>query len=99
VTTPFPGSQMFDDAVNDGTLDLEKLKLDDWERFTTFNPDPEKMVTVCKHMTSEELLELQRKANYSFYSRPKMVFRQLFKIRTVGFKDLMHGVSAITSKS
>lgn len=90
ITVPFPGSELYENLVREG-----KLKRDDWENFTTFNPDPHKLVFVPDGMTAEELLYLQRFASRSFYMRPRMILRQLFRIRTVPLHFIWKGVLSL----
>lgn len=86
ITIPFPGSQLYVDLVNSG-----RLKRQDWENFVSYNPDPENLVCVPGSIEPEELIKLQQKAHLKFYLRPKMIFKQLFKIRTVSIKELFLG--------
>lgn len=87
ITVPFPGSELYETLKREG-----KLNRSDWENFTTFNPDPEKLVFVPDGMSGEELIRLQRRANFEFYFRPRMIFRQLFRIRTVPISDILKGI-------
>lgn len=90
ITIPLPGSELYDDLVKSG-----KIKMTDWDKFTTFNPDPNSLPYVPDGMTGEELLKLQQLANLKFYFRPKMILRHLFVIRTIGFKQLFNGAILI----
>lgn len=87
ITVPFPGSELYQMLKDEG-----KLNREDWENFTTFNPEPDKLVFVPYDMNGRELLRLQRRANFEFYFRPKMIFRQLFRIRTIPLSDILKGV-------
>lgn len=97
ITVPFPGSQLFDDLVAKGKLNPDQLSMNDWEKFTTFNPNPDELIYTPEGMTGKELLALQKKANSEFYLRPKVMYNQLFKIRTVGILDMIYGVRALFS--
>ena len=87
ITVPFPGSQMFEDLRREG-----RLNRDDWENWTTFQPDPKKMVFVPREVSPEYLIEMQKKALREFFLRPKMIYRHLVEIRTINAKQLLHGV-------
>lgn len=93
ITVPFPGSELYDGMVKSG-----KLCRNDWENFTTFNPDPEKLVKCTDFISSEELLFLQKKASRDFYLRSKMILRQLLKIRTVTPSYILKGIKSLLSR-
>lgn len=99
ITVPFPGSELFDLAVKEGKINLKELKNEDWERFSPFNPNPDNLIYVPDKMSKEELVELHRKATYEFYIRPKTIFNQLFKIRTLSIKQMIYGARAILSRN
>jgi len=86
ITIPLPGSALYDDLVKEGRIANE-----DWDRFTTFNPDPDALPYVPENMTGRELLSLHRRATWRFYMRPKMIFRHLVVIRSIGFRMLSTG--------
>jgi len=82
MTIPYPGTELYDQAVKEGTL-----KSTDWDSFnslsalTTFNP-----VYVPKGMTKEELVEVTKSAFRQYYLRPSMVVKHIKNIRS--FEDL-----------
>jgi len=86
ITIPYPGSELYDQLVKDGRIDLH-----DWGKFTTFNPNPESLPYVPEGMTASQLLSLHRWANIKFYFRPRIIFRHLFVIRSVRLKALFNG--------
>jgi radical SAM superfamily enzyme YgiQ (UPF0313 family) len=86
ITVPFPGSQMFEDLRREG-----RLNRDDWENWTTFQPDPKKMVFVPREVSPEYLISMQKKALREFFLRPKMLYRHLVEIRTINARQLLHG--------
>ena len=90
ITVPFPGSQMFEELRREGRLDR-----DDWENWTTFQPDPAKMIFVPRETSPEFLIDMQRKALREFFLRPKMIYRHLFEIRTINARQLWHGVKGM----
>jgi len=90
ITVPFPGSQMFEDLRREGRLDRE-----DWENWTTFQPDPAKMIFVPRDTSPEFLIKMQRQALREFFLRPKMIYRHLFEIRTINARQLGHGIKGM----
>ena len=87
ITVPFPGSQMFEDLHREGRMDR-----DDWENWTTFQPDPDKMVFVPRDVTNEELIRLQKAGTREFYLRPRTIWRHAVEIRTIAPRQLFHGL-------
>jgi len=90
VTVPFPGSQMYEDLRREG-----RLERDDWENWTTFQPDPDKMVFVPREVSNEYLLKMQKKGTREFYLRPHMIYRHLVQIRTIKPRQLFHGIKGM----
>jgi len=90
ITVPFPGSQMFEDLRREG-----RLNRDDWENWTTFQPDPAKMVFVPREVSPEYLIRMQKQGLREFYLRPKMIYRHLVEIRTINPRQLLHGVQGM----
>lgn len=90
ITVPLPGSKIYYDLKKEG-----KLERADWENFTTFNPDPKKLVIATEKISPERLIELQRIAHKEFYFRIKIILRHLFKIRTITWKYLILGVYSL----
>ena len=90
VTVPFPGSQMFEDLRREGRLDRE-----DWENWTTFQPDPAKTVFVPRDTSPEFLIKMQKVGMREFYFRPKMIYRHLAEVRTINGRQIYHGLKSI----
>jgi len=86
ITVPFPGSQMFEDLRREG-----RLNRDDWENWTTFQPDPNKMIFVPREVSPEYLLQMQKQGLREFFLRPHMIKRHLVDIRTINARQLWHG--------
>src|SRR3989344_6944170 len=74
VSTPFPGTEMWEIAKANGTIS------DDWNSFTFYAPD--KMPFSSNILNGDELLALYKKAYKSFYIRPKFILKQLLKVRS-----------------
>jgi len=71
---PFPGSELFNQAVNNGLLDTRNANWDDYlSLFSTSFPP----VMMCK-LSGQELVSWQKKAFREFYFRPNYILKQLF---------------------
>ena len=86
ITVPLPGSELYDDLIRQG-----KVEVGDWQRFSTFNPDPETLPYIPEGLTGKELQTLHRRATWRFYVRPRMILRHLFVIRSMGLRALLNG--------
>lgn len=90
ITIPFPGSQMFEDLRKAGKLDR-----DDWENWTTFQPDPALLPYVDREVGPATLIRLQKWGTRRFYANPRAVFRQLVGIRTITARQIANGLRGI----
>lgn len=90
ITVPFPGSELYENLTRSG-----KLKKHDWGDFVSFNTNPDNLVYVPGEIEPEELIKMQQRGHRQFYLRPKIIFRQLFKIRTVNINDLFLGLFSL----
>ena len=90
ITIPFPGSQLYADLVAEG-----RLNRNDWDNWTTFQPNPDLLPFVPRDVSNTELIALQRAATRRFYLRPTMVFHQLFKVRSIGPRQVLHGLRSL----
>ncbi len=86
VATPLPGTKMWEIAKEKGVVNES-----DCASFTFYAPD--KMPFSSDLLSGEELAELYRKSNKSFYLRPKFIFKQLMKIRN--FNDVKRNYEAV----
>jgi len=86
VTVPFPGSKLFDDRWQ------KTLFRDDWENYTTFNPDPDLLIYHPHHYDPQALVKMQSEALRRFYLRPRQIVRQLVHLRTITPKNLLYGL-------
>lgn len=86
ITVPFPGSKLFDDRWQ------KDLFRDDWENYTTFNPDPDRLVYHPHGYDPKELIEMQAWALRKFYLRPEQIKKQIFELRTISPKMLLYGI-------
>ncbi|MBN2331328.1 MAG: cobalamin-dependent protein [Candidatus Aenigmarchaeota archaeon] len=82
VATPFPGTELFDMAKQDGMGEI-----DDWTKFSLMvgytGHDP---VYVPHGRAAEEIKALQRKANLEFFLRPRIIWSMAKRIRS--FRDV-----------
>ncbi len=90
ITVPFPGSELYSRMSREGRLDRR-----DWENYTTFNPDLDRIVVASEVQSPAQLLEALREATFRFYMRPRMIARQLLKIRSVDARQMASGVWSV----
>ncbi len=82
VMVPYPGTQIFDEAIKNGNTNLlEWDKFIQASAFTRYDP-----VYVPDGMEAEELKTLAKRVYKKYYLRPGMLFKHLKYIRS--FKDL-----------
>ncbi len=86
VTVPFPGSKLFADRWQ------ETLFRDDWENYTTFNPDPDLLIYHPHGYDPRELVRMQARALRRFYMRPRQIRKQLLELRTISPKMMLYGL-------
>jgi len=86
ITVPFPGSKLFEDRWQ------KDLFRDDWENYTTFNPDPDRLIYHPAGYDPRTLIKMQSRALRRFYMRPRQVKKQMFELRTLSPKMLMYGL-------
>lgn len=86
ITVPFPGSKLFEDQWQ------KTLFRDDWENYTTFNPDPDRLIYHPDGYDPAELIRMQSWALKRFYVRPRQVWRQMVQLRTISPKALLYGL-------
>ncbi len=87
VVIPYPGSELFDSCVNKRgrTEDLDKFN--SWYDWFSDSGD---LIYTPEGMTSKELKDIQRKAMFSFYVRPKIILRNIIK-RRISLKFFIYG--------
>lgn len=86
ITVPFPGSKLFEDRWQ------KDLFRDDWENYTTFNPDPDRLIYHPPGYDPAELIRMQAYALRRFYMRPQQIRKQLVDLRTISPKMLLYGL-------
>ena len=77
ITTPYPGTQMYKDALSNGAI-----KEDVWRKFAEDPNYKFKDPIWNENFSREELSEFVKLAYKSFYSRPLYILERLLKIRT-----------------
>jgi len=75
VATPFPGTELYDLALENGWLTTR-----DWSAFE----EEGSAVLSTETLSAEELVAAQKRAMRSFYIRPGRVWKEFRKIRTMG---------------
>ena len=78
VTIPYPGTQLYKDAEEYGSLTSSSATWDNYQTWGGFSNDELPWVTHGR--TSKDLKELQRFALKSFYFRPKVLLRKITHI-------------------
>lgn len=86
ITVPFPGSKLFEDRWQ------KDLFRDDWENYTTFNPDPDRLIYHPHNYDPQTLIDMQAYALRRFYMRPAQLKKQLVELRTISPKMLLYGL-------
>ena len=86
ITVPFPGSKLFEDRWQ------KDLFRDDWENYTTFNPDPDRLIYHPHNYDPQQLIDMQAYALRRFYMRPAQLKKQLVELRTISPKMLLYGL-------
>ena len=88
LATPFPGTKLWDIAQSEGVLDLS-----DWRRFSLMSGYSKGLpVYTPKGRDAEELARLQRRANLSFYLRPRVLLTYLRRMNSLSaFRDISGG--------
>lgn len=93
VFVPYPGTPEYEQLKAAGELpEPEK-----WSRFTSYPTAERPPAYVPKGLTAEEIIAYQRKAYLAFYTRPSMIFHQLFRVRALGLKDMAAGLRIMAS--
>ncbi len=86
ITVPYPGSKLFEDRWQ------KDLFRDDWENYTTFNPDPDRLIYHPPGYDPAVLVKMQSWALRRFYMRPRQLKKQFVDLRTISPKMLLYGI-------
>jgi radical SAM superfamily enzyme YgiQ (UPF0313 family) len=78
LATPFPGTRLWEIAEAEGSVEI-----DDWMRLSSMGGYREdELFYVPRGRTSDELKKLQRRANFGFYFRPRIMAGFIRRIRS-----------------
>ena len=91
VFSPFPGTRVYEEMQRDGTIP----ETDRWERFTNYPSPKNPPIYLPDGVSLQEIIRTQRKALLRFYLRPKIILRHLFRIRTLGLRDVLAALSSL----
>ena len=84
--TPFPGTEIYRNWRNYGTLS------EDWDRMNMWTP-----VFIPKGLTKEDLISWQKTAIRRFYFRPKILKRYVGELTSISrWKAFVRGAMAVT---
>jgi radical SAM superfamily enzyme YgiQ (UPF0313 family) len=86
ITVPFPGSKLFEDQWQ------KTLFRDDWENYTTFNPDADRLIYHPEGYDPELLIKMQSYGLRRFYMRYEQVRKQLVELKTINPKMMLYGL-------
>jgi len=93
VFSPFPGTKVYEQLLAQGKIpDTEQ-----WERFTNSPSRTTPPIYLPEGIDLKDIIGYQRKALLAFYLRPKILARHLFKIRTLGLRDVFGGLASLVS--
>ena len=86
ITVPFRGSKLFADRWQ------KTLFRDDWENYTTFNPDPDNLIYSPPGYDPTLLIKMQAVGLRRFYMRPSQLKRQIMELKTLSPKVMLYGL-------
>jgi anaerobic magnesium-protoporphyrin IX monomethyl ester cyclase len=93
ITVPFPGSALYERLAATGILEGRP-----WDGYTTYHPDPSRIVVASRTQSPEQLLNALRRATARFYLRPGLGLRQLTKLRTLQPRQLIRGLWSVAPR-
>lgn len=75
ITTPYPGTELFDTAMEHGKFNTDPS---DWDKYLTWSGYGDTTLPwTANDRSSEDVKAMQRLAMRSFYFRPKVIFRKV----------------------
>jgi radical SAM superfamily enzyme YgiQ (UPF0313 family) len=87
ILTPFPGTTLYDEGLEDGVLDIVP-----WKKFMLEPHDSFKAQVWDEHFSRSELRDMLHYAYRRFYWRPQFVARNILQVRSLA--DLKRKASA-----
>ncbi len=91
VFVPYPGTPAYDKLMAEGRIATPT----DWPRYTSYPTAANPPIYVPDGLDAQTLMDFQRRAHRSFYLRPRMIWRQLFQIRTLSIPDILDGLQSV----
>jgi len=95
IIVPYPGSKLFEEFKG------KKLIIENPDAATAwldwFGYTDGKLIYAPEGMTGQELIDLQRKAMFQFYVRPRMIIRHILK-GTISFRNILLGGFLLLTK-
>ncbi len=86
ITSPYPGTELYEMAKNEGLINDKT----DWEKFAPLTKTPP--IVVQKNISAERLVYWQKRAFREFYLRPKYIFHKIKQLRSIGsIKAIIEG--------
>jgi len=88
VFSPFPGTPVYEEFLREGKIPETQA----WERFTNYPTEDNPPIYLPDGVTNRDIIAMQRRAILKFYVRPKTIFHQLVRVRTLGYDDFLSGL-------
>ncbi len=95
VFVPYPGTPEYARLLEEGSMP----EPENWDRFTSYPTKSRPPAYLPDGMSVDDIIRYQRRAYLSFYVRPRMIMHQLFKVRTLGLKDMFDGLRLMSPVS
>lgn len=83
ITSPYPGTEIYDIAEKEGFITKETK----WEEFAPLTNTPP--ILIQKNVSKERLVYWQKRAFREFYIRPKYIFQKMRRIKSVGSIEMV----------
>ena len=93
IAVPLPGSKLFEDYKYKFGDIKDPEKFTSWYDFSLY---PDETICVSEELRGRELVNLQRKAMFEFYLRPKSIIKHIIK-GTFSFADMFYGAYILIS--
>jgi len=93
VFAPFPGAKVYEELLEQGGIPETEA----WERFTNYPSHKNPPVYLPEGITLEDIIRYQRRALVRFYLRSRIILRHLFRIRTLGIRDVLAALDSLVT--
>jgi len=87
IVIPYPGTSLYEQYKDSMNLECSYKDFTSWGAWLS---NSKKLPFILKYMTQEELIKVQREGMFSYYMRPRIIFRHL-KLRVINLKDIIFG--------